>query len=60
MEVNRTSARMVNADNLLVPLKCDFCPKDATWFSSPLLNPDEPKLCEEHYKKMLRGQLNAK
>jgi hypothetical protein len=29
--------------------KCDLCEKPATWFQSPLGNPDEPKLCNDCY-----------
>jgi hypothetical protein len=43
---------MNKIDDLLIPLKCDFCNKEAIWFSSPLLNPDEPKLCDDCYNKM--------
>ena len=30
---------------------CDFCTREATWFASPIDNPDEPALCEEHFKE---------
>jgi hypothetical protein len=46
---------MKKYDDLIIPIKCDLCPKEAIWFQSPLLNPDEPKLCNEHYNKYKRG-----
>jgi hypothetical protein len=41
-------------------IKCDFCRKRAVWFCSPLLNPDEPKLCDKHYKKIIQNQILLK
>jgi hypothetical protein len=36
--------------------KCDDCEKPATHFESPLGNPDEAALCDEHFKKLMDSQ----
>lgn len=44
-------------------MKCDLCSNKATKFASPLGNPDEPKLCEKHFKeycKRLNGGIKTK
>ena len=32
-------------------VKCDLCGNPAEWFESPLGNLDEPKMCNQHYRK---------
>lgn len=33
--------------------KCALCDKEATRFSSPIDNPDEPAFCDEHFQVWL-------
>jgi len=41
------------AENGREDRKCDMCEEPATHFSSPLGNPDEPALCDEHFEGVL-------
>lgn len=33
--------------------RCDLCPNPAEWYDSPLFNPDEPKMCDQCYRKLV-------
>lgn len=53
VELYDMEKRRRNAEELdLEGLKCDFCDKPAVRYSSPFGNPDEPKVCEEHYQSI--------
>ncbi len=36
--------------------KCDMCGNEAKWFASPLGNPDEPALCADHMRLLIKGK----
>jgi len=33
--------------------KCDRCALDAVWCESPMWNPDEPALCQDHFDEYI-------
>lgn len=39
--------------------ECTLCDKESKYFSSPIGNPDEPRLCRKHFNEMNNNMKKA-